>query len=179
DFALLQAAGGVEERDAADAVEEMVRHRVLEAVGNHLDFTHDRVRDVAYARLLLPRRRLLHRAVAEALEKAGPKPLDTRGAPSADPLDEQIERLAHHYTEADLAAPAVAYWQRASERSSARSAYVEAIAQCRKALELLESLPDTPERRQREVLLQTTLGPALMATRGPATPEAEAAYGRA
>ena len=71
DFALLQAASGVEERDAAEAVEEMVRHHVLQAVGNQLDFTHDRVREVAYGRLLLPRRRLLHRAVAEALEAVG------------------------------------------------------------------------------------------------------------
>ena len=73
----------------------------------------------------------------------------------------------------------MAYWQRASERSSARSAYVEAVAQCGKALLLLEDLPETPERIQHELLLQTTLGPALMATRGPATPEAETAYSRA
>ena len=52
DFALLHSASGMEERDAAEAVDEMVRHHVLQAVGNHLDFTHDRVRDVAYGRLL-------------------------------------------------------------------------------------------------------------------------------
>ena len=105
--------------------------------------------------------------------------IDARGTASRDLLGEQIEQLAHHYTEAGLAAPAVAYWQRASERSSARSAYVEAVAQCGKALLLLEDLPDTPERIQHELLLQTTLGPALMAIRGPATPDAEAAYNRA
>ena len=71
DFTLLQSASGVDERDAAEAVEEMVRHHVLQAVGNQLDFTHDRVREVASGRLLPPRRRLLHRAVAEALEAGG------------------------------------------------------------------------------------------------------------
>jgi predicted ATPase len=113
--------------------------------------------------------------VAEALEAAADAgTLDASGTP--DSLGEQIEQLAHHYSEAGLATPAVAYWHRASERSSARSAYVEAVAQCGRALELLRTLPETPERIQHEVLLQTTLGPALMATRGPATPEAEAAY---
>src|SRR5580765_5168335 len=179
DFPLLQAASGVEEHDAAESVEEMVRQHVLQAVGNQLDFTHDRVREVAYSRLLLPRRRLLHRAVAESLEAAGVVTIDASGTASRDLLGEQIEQLAHHYTEAGLAGPAVAYWQRASERSSARSAYVEVVAQCGKALLLLEDLPDTPERIQHELLLQTTLGPALMAIRGPATPDAEAAYNRA
>jgi DNA-binding SARP family transcriptional activator/predicted ATPase len=179
DFALLRAAGGVGEREAAESVEEMVRHHVLQAVGNQLDFTHDRMRDVAYARLLPPRRRLLHRAVAEALEALGAGTVDRGGTPPRDPLDEQIAQLAHHYTEAGLAGPAVSWWQRASERSSARSAYGEAVAQCGKALELLRGLPEMPGRIQQELLLQTTLGPALMATRGPATPGAEAAYERA
>ena len=55
DFTLLQSASGVDERDAAEAV-EMVRHHVLQAVGNQLDFTHHRVREVASGRLLPPRR---------------------------------------------------------------------------------------------------------------------------
>jgi DNA-binding SARP family transcriptional activator/predicted ATPase len=173
DFALLQRASGVEAREAADAVEEMVRHRVLESMGTHLDFTHDRVRDVAYGRLLPPRRQLLHRAVAEALE-AGAAAMG-----GTDQLAERAEQLAHHYTQAGLAAPAMAYWQRASQRSSARSAYVETVAQCRRALELLAALPESPELVQHEILLQTTLAPALMAVKGPATPEAETAFSRA
>jgi DNA-binding SARP family transcriptional activator/predicted ATPase len=173
DFALLHGASGVEAREAAEAVEEMVRHRVLESMGTQLDFTHDRVRDVAYGRLLPLRRQLLHRAVAEALEASA------AAVGATDPLAERAEQLAHHYTQAGLAAPAMAYWQRASQRSSARSAYVETVAQCGKALELLAALPETPERIQHEVLLQTTLAPALMAIRGPATPDAEAAFSRA
>jgi DNA-binding SARP family transcriptional activator/predicted ATPase len=171
DFALLRGASGLDEREAAEAVEEMVRHHVLEAMGSQLDFTHDRVRDVAYGRLLPLRRQLLHRAVAEAIEAAS-------GAAN-DAQEDRVEQLAHHYTEAGLAGPAVAYWQRASARSSARSAYVETVAQCRKALELVSALPDGPARTQHEVLLQTTLAPALMAIKGPATPEAEAAFSRA
>jgi predicted ATPase len=122
---------------------------------------------------------VLHRLVAETLEASDAGGSDAEGAPARDPRPDHVEQIAHHYTEAGLAAPAVAYWRQASERSSARSAYVEAVAQCRKALELLRALPVTAERIRDELLLQTTLGPALMAIRGPATPEAETAFNRA
>src|SRR5262249_35711354 len=68
DFALVQRAAGLEEEGAAQGMEELVRRRVLSGVGERFDFSHDRIREVAYRQLLPPRRRLLHRRVAEALE---------------------------------------------------------------------------------------------------------------
>jgi len=68
EFALLHRASGLDEGDAARAVEELVRRGILHGVGEHFDFTHDRIRDVAYGALLLPRRQLLHRRVADAIE---------------------------------------------------------------------------------------------------------------
>ena len=47
-----------------------------------------------------------------------------------------------------------------------RSAYVEAVAHLTKGLELLKTLPDTPERVQQELTLQIGLGRALLATKG-------------
>src|SRR5262249_47728252 len=72
-----------------------------------------------------------------------------------------------------------AYWQRAGQRAIQRSAHAEAIAHLTKGLELLTTLPDTPERRQRELDLQTPLGPVLIATKGYAAPEVEQTYTRA
>ena len=60
-----------------------------------------------------------------------------------------------------------------------RSAYMEAIAHLTKGLELLKTLPDTPERAQQELTLQLAWATALMATRGYAAPEVERAYARA
>jgi predicted ATPase len=71
------------------------------------------------------------------------------------------------------------YWQRAGQRASERSAYVEAIAYLTKGLELLETLPDTPERRQQELTLRVTLGAPLMMTKGYAAPEVERACAQA
>jgi predicted ATPase len=44
---------------------------------------------------------------------------------------------------------------------------------------MLATLPDTPERTQQELGLQTTLGPALMASQGQGAPEVGQAYARA
>jgi DNA-binding SARP family transcriptional activator len=132
EFALLQAASGVDEQQAAEAVEEMVRHRVLQAVGHHLDFTHDRVRDVAYGRLLPLRRRLLHRAVAEALETAG-----------AATGGQQIEQLAHHAVRGELWDKAVRSLRQAGDKAAARSALKDALAWFEQALAALEALPES------------------------------------
>jgi predicted ATPase len=73
---------------------------------------------------------------------------------------------------------AIPYWQQAGQRASERSANAEAIAHLRKGLELLKVLPDTLARSQQELLLQATIGPALMATRGWAAPEVGHSYTR-
>ena len=87
--------------------------------------------------------------------------------------------LAQHYTEAGLVAQAIPYWQRAGQRAIQRSANVEAIAYLTRGLDLLKTLPDTPERPQQELEIQLTLGPVLIATKGNAAPEVLHAYARA
>jgi hypothetical protein len=52
-----------------------------------------------------------------------------------------------------------------------RSAHQEAITLLTKGLELLSTLPDTPERAQQELALQTALGPALTSVKGYGAPE--------
>jgi DNA-binding SARP family transcriptional activator/tetratricopeptide (TPR) repeat protein len=143
DFALLQSASGVDERDAAEAVEEMVRHHVLQAVGNQLEFTHDRVREVASGRLLPPRRRLLHRAVAGALEAGGAGIVDAMDTLHRDRLDEHIEELAHHAVRGGLREKAVEYLRRAGLKAAARSALQDARAWFEQALGALEELPES------------------------------------
>src|SRR5207249_4573436 len=49
DFALLQRASGLPDREAAAGVEELVRRRMLHGVDYAFDFTHDRIREVVYA----------------------------------------------------------------------------------------------------------------------------------
>ena len=76
-------------------------------------------------------------------------------------------------------AQAVPYWQQAGQRAIERSANLEAISHLTRGLELLKTLPDTPERAQQELDAADRPGPALMATKGYAAPEVEHAYARA
>jgi predicted ATPase len=131
-------------------------------------FKHALVQDAAYASLLKSTRQQYHQQVARMLEARFP-----------DTVQTEPELVAHHYTEAGCYAQAIGYWQQAGQRAMQRSANVEAIAHLRKGIELLTILPDTPARVQAELTLQTTLGPALMATRGYAAPEVAATYNRA
>jgi len=142
DFALLHAAGGADERETAEAVEEMVRQRVFQAVGDQLDFTHDRIREVAYGRIIPARRRLLHRAVAEALE-AFSGPADSGEARPAERSGDRIEQLAYHALRGELTEKAVRYLRQAGTRAAAQSALEDARAWFEQALDVLRTLPES------------------------------------
>jgi predicted ATPase len=131
-------------------------------------FKHTLIQEAAYQSLLKSTRQVYHQRIAQVLE-----------AQFSDIVAMQPELLGHHYTEAGLSVQAIPYWQRAGQRAIERSTHVEAIAHLRKGLELLRTLPDTPERWQHELDVQLALGPALMATKGFAAPDVEHVYTRA
>jgi predicted ATPase len=131
-------------------------------------FKHALTYEVAYGTLLHEQRCKLHRRIAEAIEWA----YGTR-------LTEQFERLAHHYTEAGLAEQAIGYWQQAGQRAIERSANAEAIGLLERGLRLIETLPESPDRVQKEIALRVALGVALINRRGPKVPEVEQNYLRA
>jgi len=117
-------------------------------------FKHVLLQEVAYQSLLRSTRQQLHRHIAQVLERQFPETGAT-----------QPELLAQHYTEAGQPAQAIPYWQRAGQRALERSAPAEAISHLTPGLALLTTLAETPEGVQHEVVLQTTLGSALIATR--------------
>ncbi len=59
-----------------------------------------------------------------------------------------------------------------------RSAYADAVSSLTAAIDLLQRLPESPERIQQELLLQLAVGPALIAVKGQAALETERAYTR-
>jgi predicted ATPase len=86
---------------------------------------------------------------------------------------------AHHSSGAEAPQQVVAALQHAGQQAAQRSAHTEAIAHCTKGLEVLKTLPNTPERLQQELTFHITLGAALIATQGRAAPEVEYVYARA
>ena len=87
--------------------------------------------------------------------------------------------MAQHYTAAGLDESAVSYWYTAGRNASERSAYVEAIGHCTQGLNLLGTLPNTPERAQQELDFHLPLGVSLLAVKGYGAPEVEQNYLRA
>ena len=157
-YDLLRAVSPVDESMLQQGLSQLVDAELLYQRGTPPQstylFKHALIQDTAYQSLLKSRRQQLHQQIAQVLEEQFSETKDT-----------QPELLAHHYTEAGLIAQAIPYWQQAGERAVQRSANAEAISHLTTALELLKTLPDTPEHAQQELTLQTTLGPAWMASR--------------
>src|SRR5262249_39577620 len=131
-------------------------------------FKHALTQEVAYNSLLVERRQALHERTAEAIPGL-----------FGERLEEHWSELAHHYSHSRNTEKAIEYSQLAGERAVKGSANAEAISHLTRALRLLETLPDTPERAQRELTLQVGLGAPLIATKGWAAPEVGKAYTRA
>ncbi len=131
-------------------------------------FKHALTQEVASNSVLLERRKLLHGRAGQALESM-----------FAEQLDDHLGELAHHYSRSGNTQKAIEYLHLAGQQAVQRSANAEAIGHFTAALELLKTLPDTPERTQQELTLQLTLGPVLMNSKGWAAPEVEKAYARA
>jgi DNA-binding SARP family transcriptional activator len=129
-FDLLQRASGVSPNDAIEAVEELVRRHIFVEVGEGFDFSHDRIREVSRHAVLVPRRRLLHRQVAETLE-----------ALHGEHVDAHAAVLGHHYRQAEVWDRALSYLSRAGARAQARGAVREAAVMLAQAVEAQERLP--------------------------------------
>jgi len=88
-------------------------------------------------------------------------------------------KLARHYLEARSADKAIHYLHLAGEKAVQLSAYQEAITHLVKGIELLNSLPDSPQRAKKELDLQMTLAKAWSGPKGIHSLEAKNALIRA
>jgi DNA-binding SARP family transcriptional activator/pimeloyl-ACP methyl ester carboxylesterase len=143
EFELLRCAAGWEEDATAEGVEELVRRRLLTAIGNRLDFTHHRIRDVAYEELPSWRRRSLHGRVAETIETL-----------YVDRLPDFWEALAEHLERGERWAPAADYYLAVAERARRRYAYTTAERSCQRAAAVTAKAPEAQEHRARVLELQ-------------------------
>jgi class 3 adenylate cyclase/DNA-binding response OmpR family regulator/predicted ATPase len=123
-------------------------------------FKHALVQDAAYATMVRNKCQQLHSRIADALTQGFPETVET-----------QPELMAHHLAQAGLTERAVDYFRKAARRAIERSANAEAIGHLTRALEILESLPENPERERLALEFEVMLGQAMIAGRGYAAPE--------
>jgi DNA-binding SARP family transcriptional activator/predicted ATPase len=158
-----------DEEKLARALDELWRKRVVREQGpSAYDFTHDKLREVAYAETSAPLRRLLHRRVAEALT-----------ATHASDLDPVSAQLAAHFESAGLLEQAIPHYARAAAVAQGVYAHDEALALVGRGLALVRELKPSARRDGWELELSLVLAPSYRVTMGWAAPELGAVLDRA
>jgi class 3 adenylate cyclase/tetratricopeptide (TPR) repeat protein len=131
-------------------------------------FSHALVCECAYQSLTRGAREEIHQRVAEILATRHPELARTQ------PL-----LLAHHYIAGAMAANAIRYLRDAGQQMLAASAFVEAIDVFNRALDLVPGVAASETRDRLEIELLTSLGLALISTRGYSSIEVQNVYMRA
>jgi hypothetical protein len=178
-YALLRAVGGVDDPALQSALDRLARADLLitEGAGQEANyrFKHALIQDAAYESLLKSRRQTLHRRAAEILR-------DQPERAAAEP-----EVIAHHFTEAGLDDLAIEWWGKAGDQALRRSPFHEAISHLGKAIAMADKagaastprVAAAPALASQRLKLQTSLGRAMMYSRGFASDESKTAFARA
>jgi class 3 adenylate cyclase/tetratricopeptide (TPR) repeat protein len=114
-------------------------------------FKHALTHEVAYAGLVLERRRSVHARIVEAIERM-----------HAGRLEEQIEALAHHTFRAEQWGPATRLLRQAGDRARERWANREAANLYEQALVALSHLPEGQDRAREALEMRARLRLALI-----------------
>jgi DNA-binding SARP family transcriptional activator len=168
-FAMLCQASGEDEDGLAAALDELWQQRIVRDQGSDAyDFSHDKIREVAYAAISPIRRRRLHHQVAQALEQV-----------HASELDMVSARIAAHYRQAGDAAKAAAYYLCAATKMEFGFAYEEMVAHLQQGLTALQDQPRTQENVTLEIAMLLALGRVLTTREGWGSPRAIELFERA
>jgi class 3 adenylate cyclase/tetratricopeptide (TPR) repeat protein len=171
-YDLLSAASQIDEAEMQSALSLLEEADIIYRLGTtpfvRFAFKHALLRDAIYDSLLRSKRQQIHADIAAILERD-----------YAELVESQPEVLAHHHQEAGNHQLAIRCWLESGQRALTHSANVEAIASFRRALQLLNTLPETSDRNKQEIEIQLALGIPLIAVQGYASDETREAFSRA
>ncbi|HXW67133.1 MAG TPA: hypothetical protein VEL82_04575 [Thermoplasmata archaeon] len=142
DFPLLVGAMGVEEEALAEALEELVHRGILQerAGGDRFGFAEEAFRARIYRSLTESRLRVLHRKIAEAMEKVYP-----------DPPLAVVAELGRHFFLGKVPEKSRAYNRRASDDARSSEDPEAAALYLERVLVDLESMPGDRRRDLAEI----------------------------
>ena len=161
-LSLLVEASDLEADTVVVAVDELWRHRIVREFQDGYDFSHDLLRDAAYAMVSPPRRWLLHRRLAQALELM-----------QAGGSDAVAAQLAEQYRLAGNRERALVYYLQAADATASVFAHAEALSLLDSARALLETVPEGRDRDEREMRCLEVTGPIMLALHGYSYPRLE------
>jgi DNA-binding SARP family transcriptional activator/tetratricopeptide (TPR) repeat protein len=164
---LLSEASDLDADTVVRAVDELWRHRILREQRTGYDFSHDLLRDAAYASVSPPRRWLLHRRLAQGLELL-----------NAGHLDDVAALLAEQYDRGGRPDRAIYYFSRAAEVAAGLYANAEAIRYQRRRRALVRSMPAGRARDRRELEVLQAMSAPLNAVQGYSSSELQSVLER-
>ena len=152
---LLTEASDLDADFVVGAVDELWRRRIMREFRDGYDFSHDLVRDTAYAQVSPPKRWLLHRRIAQALELL-----------HAGNTDLVAAQLAEQYARGGRQARAVVYYRRAADLAAGVFAHAEAVRLHKEALSIVRDLPPGKDRDSQELAVLEGMAAPLNARYG-------------
>jgi DNA-binding SARP family transcriptional activator/tetratricopeptide (TPR) repeat protein len=164
---LLTEASDLDADLVVEAVDELWRRRIMREFGDGYDFSHDLLRETAYAEISPPKRWLLHRRVAQGLELLHAEDTDTVAA-----------QLAEQYARGGRPERAVTYYRRAAEVAAGMFAHAEQIRLLEKALSIIAEMPAGRDRDSRELAVLEAMAAPLNARHGYSSPDLQQALER-
>ena len=157
---LLTEASDLDADTVVGAVDELWRRRIMHEFRDGYDFSHDLLRETACMQVSPPKRWLLHRRIAQALELL-----------HADNMDMVSAQLAEQYARGGRPGRAVAYYLGAADVAASRFAHAEAIRLHKEALSIVRGLPEGKDRDSQELAVLEAMAAPLTARFGYSSPE--------
>jgi hypothetical protein len=171
-YRLLEAVSPLQGPALQDALGQLMASELIYGRGAPPEatyvFKHALVQDTAYASLLRSRRQRIHADIARALVERFAAEVEATPA-----------IIARHFTEADLAEPAVSYRLKAAELALSRSVYVETAHYADAGLALIPRVTDGAEGQSVELALHIARASAIFQLKGYTVPETVAALSAA
>jgi DNA-binding SARP family transcriptional activator/tetratricopeptide (TPR) repeat protein len=146
---ILVGASALDETSLVRALDELWRRGILRERGTDAyDFTHGKIRDVAYETMSPATRRRNHHLVAETI----------REVHAAD-IDVVSGELAHHFDRAGEIGPAVTWYQRAAVQAQLLQATGESVRLLARARDLIRTSRDAEGRARQLAVLAAMCTP--------------------
>jgi DNA-binding SARP family transcriptional activator/tetratricopeptide (TPR) repeat protein len=164
---LLTEASDLNADTVVRSVDELWRQGIFREHASGYDFSHDLVRDAAYASVSPPHRWLLHRRIAQSLQIL-----------HGEREDDVASQLAEQYDRGGRPDRARHYYRQAARLAAAVFANSEAVRCFRRCLELLAQQPAGRARDEEELDVLLEMSAPLNAIHGYSSPQLQATLER-
>lgn len=168
DRVLLERVYGADVDSFGNRIDVLIAAGLVERSDGGLRFRHELIREVAYESQRRSTRRNNHGLVADAIDSTGP-----------DITNSRRSEMATHLERADRKVEAITAHLHVAGADQAVGAHAEVLTRLTHTLELVDGLPDSPDRVSTELIVRKLRSFSALALKGFGAPEAGDDFSRA